>query len=128
VAHARVLVVDDDAGIRDLIKFRLESAGHEVLTASNGEEGLATALREHPGLVLLDVAMPKMDGIEVCKRLRADADMQLVPIVLITARSEESDVEVGFAAGADDYVTKPFSPRQLMERLEAILERASTID
>jgi DNA-binding response OmpR family regulator len=120
----KVLVVDDDAHIRELVKMKLQSAGHEVITANDGEEGYATAVSTQPGLVLLDIAMPKMTGLEVCEKLRAEPSTATLPIVLITARSSESDVEKGFAVGADDYITKPFSPRELLTRLEAILERA----
>jgi DNA-binding response OmpR family regulator len=120
----KVLVVDDDAHIRELVQMKLQGAGHEVITANDGEEGLARARNEGPGLVLLDIAMPKLTGLEVCEALRADPATANLPIVLITARSGEVDVERGFAAGADDYITKPFSPRELLHRLEAILERA----
>jgi DNA-binding response OmpR family regulator len=120
----KVLVVDDDPHIRELVRMKLQSAGHEVITAEDGQEGYDTALRELPGLVLLDIAMPRMTGLEVCEKLRNEESTANLPIVLITARSSESDVEKGFAAGADDYITKPFSPRELLARLEAILERA----
>lgn len=119
----KVLVVDDDPHIRELVKMKLQSAGHDVITAVDGQDGLDTALREQPGLVLLDIAMPKLTGLEVCEKLRAEPSTAQLPIVLITARSSEADVEKGFAAGADDYITKPFSPRELLARLEAILER-----
>jgi len=120
----KVLVVDDDQHIRELVRMKLQSAGHEVITAVDGEEGYNLAVQELPGLVLLDIAMPKMTGLEVCEKLREGASTSTLPIVLITARSSESDVEKGFAAGADDYITKPFSPRELLARLEAILERS----
>ena len=120
----KILVVDDDAHIRDLVRIKLQTSGHEVITANDGEEGLATALRELPGLALLDIAMPRLTGLDVCRQLRDNPTTAMMPIVLITARSSESDVEAGFAAGADDYITKPFSPRDLVTRLEAIFERA----
>jgi DNA-binding response OmpR family regulator len=120
----KVLVVDDDPHIRELVRMKLQSAGHDVITAEDGQEGYDTAVREVPGLVLLDIAMPRMTGLEVCQKLRETATTADLPIVLITARSSESDVEKGFAAGADDYITKPFSPRELLARLEVILERA----
>jgi DNA-binding response OmpR family regulator len=118
-----VLVVDDDSDIRELVTFKLEQMGYTVLSEKDGEGGLAAALSEKPDLILLDVMMPKLTGIEVCQRLRDDATTAGIPVILITAKAQEVDVERGFAAGADDYIVKPFSPRELATRVEAVLSR-----
>lgn len=118
-----VLVVDDDPDIRELVAFKLTQMGHTVTTENDGEGGLAAAIQEKPDLILLDVMMPKLTGIEVCQRLRDDPKTSGVPVILITAKAQEVDVERGFAAGADDYIVKPFSPRELASRVEAVLGR-----
>ncbi len=120
-----VLVVDDDPDIRELVAFKLEQLGHQVTTENDGEGGLAVALAMVPDLILLDVMMPKLTGIEVCQKLRDEASTASVPIILITAKAQEMDVERGFAAGADDYIVKPFSPRELASRVEAVFARQS---
>jgi len=118
---ARVLVVDDDATIRDVLRRYLERAGHEVVLAEDGPRALATAGQAGPDLVVLDVMLPGLDGIEVCRRLRA---MSPVPVVMLTALGEEDDRVLGLEVGADDYVTKPFSPRELVLRVDAVLRRS----
>ena len=118
-----VLVVDDDPDIRELVAFKVEQMGHSVATENDGEAGLAAALANVPDLILLDVMMPKLTGIEVCQKLRDDPLTVDVPIILITAKAQEADVERGFAAGADDYIVKPFSPRELASRVEAVFAR-----
>lgn len=118
-----VLVVDDDPDIRELIAFKLEQMGHSVTSEKDGEGGLAAAMESRPDLVLLDVMMPKLTGIEVCQKLREEASTAGIPVILITAKAQEVDVERGFAAGADDYIVKPFSPRELATRVEAVLSR-----
>jgi DNA-binding response OmpR family regulator len=118
-----VLVAEDDADILDLVVFDLEDEGYEVLTARNGEEAIALALERHPDLVLLDVAMPGIDGYEVTRRLRAEETTHGTPVVLLTARAQVKDVIAGFEAGANDYVTKPFRPDELRTRLHAALGR-----
>lgn len=115
-----ILVVDDEKAIGDILKINLEKEGYAVLIASDGEEGLALALEANPDLVLLDVMLPKMDGFEVCKKIRQKSE---VPVVMLTARSEEIDKILGLELGADDYVTKPFSVRELMARVKANLRR-----
>lgn len=117
---ATVLLVDDDPKIRDLLRLYVEREGHRALFAADGEAALDTALRARPDLVLLDVMLPGLDGFEVCRRIR---DMSDVPILLLTARSGEGDKVVGLDMGADDYVVKPFSPRELMARVRALLRR-----
>ncbi len=119
-----VLVADDDADVRELVVFRLERAGLEVITAADGEEALATALERRPAVCVIDVMMPKLDGYEVTERLREVAGRDEIRILLLTASVEEAAVERGFKAGADDYVKKPFSPAELADRVAASLENA----
>jgi two-component system phosphate regulon response regulator PhoB len=119
-----VLVVDDDPDIRDIARLKLEQAGLQVLTEADGEAGLAAALQTVPDLLLLDWMMPRMTGIEVCRRLRETPQTANVPIILLTAKAQEADIERGFAAGANDYIVKPFSPRELVIRVNAALARS----
>jgi two-component system phosphate regulon response regulator PhoB len=118
-----ILVADDDMDIRDLVAFKLEQAGFDVTAVDNGLAALTAARLEPPDLVVLDVMMPGMSGIDVCRELRNDRSTSGLPIILLTARAQEGDVEVGFGAGADDYIVKPFSPRELVTRVEAVLAR-----
>lgn len=118
-----VLVAEDEEDILDLVVFDLEDEGYDVLTARNGEEAIALALERHPDLILLDVAMPGLDGYEVTRRLRANESTRGTPVVLLTARAQVRDVIAGFEAGANDYVTKPFRPDELRTRLHAALGR-----
>jgi DNA-binding response OmpR family regulator len=117
---ATVLLVDDDPKIRELLRLYIEREGHRTVAAADGEMALASALRQRPDLVVLDVMLPGLDGFEVCRRIRETSD---VPILLLTARSGDSDKVVGLDLGADDYVVKPFSPRELMARVRALLRR-----
>ncbi|MDT0165752.1 response regulator transcription factor [Actinotalea sp. AC32] len=117
----RVLVVDDDATIRDVVRRYLERAGHEVLLAVDGPGALRLAATGRPDLVVLDLMLPGMGGLEVCRRLRATTP---VPVVMVTARTDEADRIAGLELGADDYVGKPFSPRELVLRVEAVLRRS----
>ncbi len=119
-----VLVVDDEEDIRNLLAYQLGREGYVVRTAATGEEAVELAPRIAPCLVLLDLMLPGMPGTEVCRRLRADVVTAATPIIMLTARGEEIDRVVGFEVGADDYVTKPFSPRELMLRVRAILRRS----
>ncbi|HKN93423.1 MAG TPA: response regulator [Thermoleophilaceae bacterium] len=121
----RILVVDDDADIRDMLQFKLAKAGYEVHTEEDGETGLAAARDLQPDLILLDWMMPRLTGPEVCRELRAADDTARVPVILLTAKAQEADVQRGFATGADDYISKPFSPRELMSRVQALLARAA---
>ncbi|GII24548.1 response regulator transcription factor [Planosporangium mesophilum] len=118
-----ILIADDDPDIRDLIAFKLEQAGYDVIAVDNGLAALSAARETPPDLAVLDVMMPGMSGIDVCRELRGNAPTATLPIILLTARAQEGDVEVGFGAGADDYVVKPFSPRELVSRVEAVLAR-----
>ncbi|HHG84618.1 MAG TPA: response regulator, partial [Bacteroidetes bacterium] len=117
----KILVVEDEAAIRYLLEQNLEFEGYEVLTAEDGEAGLKLAETESPDLVLLDLMLPKMSGIEVCKRMRTTGND--VPIIMLTARGEQIDKVVGLKTGADDYVTKPFDIMELSARIEAIFRR-----
>lgn len=118
----KILVVDDDPRLRDLVTLALERAGHTTITAANGAQALTHAMRESPDLIVLDIGLPEMDGLEVCRRIRARAQ---TPILFLTARADEVDRIVGLELGADDYVTKPFSPRELVARVQAILKRSA---
>jgi DNA-binding response OmpR family regulator len=118
-----VLVADDDDDIRDLVAFRLDRAGYEVVRASDGEQALALAKEHRPDLAVLDVMMPKLTGYDVTRELRANAETSQIPVILLTARVQEADVARGFEAGADDYVKKPFSPQELKARVQAVLAR-----
>ena len=119
-----ILVVDNEADIRSLIELNLELEGYDVAIASDGEEALAQALAVRPSLILLDVMMPKLDGFEVCRRLRADARTSAIPIILLTARGLTVDKVVGLTAGADDYIIKPFDALELLARVRTTLRRA----
>jgi DNA-binding response OmpR family regulator len=118
-----VLVADDDADIRDLVAFKLEQAGLEVVAVEDGQAALEQARARRPILAVLDVSMPGLSGIDVCRMLRADPATAGMLIIMLTARVQEKDVEGGFSAGADDYVTKPFSPRDLVARIQSLLSR-----
>jgi two-component system, OmpR family, response regulator MtrA len=122
-AERMVLVADDDADVRELIVFRLERAGYRVLTAGDGERAVELALAERPDICVIDVMMPKLDGYGVTERLRAAGELDGMPIMLLTASVEDAAVDRGFAAGADEYVKKPFSHRELLDRIERALER-----
>jgi DNA-binding response OmpR family regulator len=120
-----ILVVDDEVKIIRLTRDYLENAGFGVLSAGNGEDALAIAWAEKPDLVVLDLGLPDMDGLDVCRRLRISTN---TPIIMLTARDEESDKLVGLELGADDYITKPFSPKELVARVRAVLRRAEAAD
>jgi DNA-binding response OmpR family regulator len=119
-----VLVADDDMDILDLVSFRLDEAGFDVVQAHDGQEALDVAIEQHPDLCVLDVMMPRIDGYEVTRRLRGNDTTETIPVILLTARAQEADVEDGFHAGATDYMRKPFSPEELRARVQAALGRA----
>ena len=121
---ARILVIDDEQDIRELVTFKLSRMGHDVTSHADGEAGLAAARDIQPDLILVDWMMPRLTGIEVCVALRAESEFAHTPIILLTARAQESDLQRGFAAGASDYVVKPFSPRELATRVTAALTRS----
>ena len=119
----KILIADDDPDILDLAAFKLEQAGFDVVAVDNGLSALSAAHDEEPDLLVLDIMMPGMSGIDICRSLRADPSTSSVPVILLTSRGKEDDVEIGFTAGADDYVVKPFSPRELVSRVEAVVAR-----
>ncbi|MBC7171237.1 MAG: response regulator transcription factor, partial [Polyangiaceae bacterium] len=119
-------MVEDEIDLAELLSFNLRQAGHTVLSVHNGSTGLAEIRRQRPDLVVLDLMLPDIGGLEVCRRLRRDKETARIPVLMLTAKGEEMDRVVGFEVGADDYVTKPFSPRELLLRVDAILRRAQT--
>ncbi|WP_256011519.1 response regulator transcription factor [Desertivirga xinjiangensis] len=121
----KILIVDDEPDIRELIEYNLKKEGYQVFTASNGQEGVSEAKKNHPDLIILDIMMPKMDGIEACRILRTMNDFKNTFMVFLTARSEEYSEIAGFNVGADDYIAKPIKPRALVSRINAILRRNS---
>jgi DNA-binding response OmpR family regulator len=120
---ATVLVVDDDPVIQRLLQVNFEMEDYEVLTAGDGVEGLEMARAEHPDIVLLDIMMPKMNGLEVCSALKGDDATKAIPIILLSAKAQAADLQAGQDTGADDYVTKPFDPLELLDKVSAILKK-----
>lgn len=123
---SRILIVDDEPDVLELLRFNLKEAGFDVVTADNGNDALQKTRQEHPDLVVLDLMIPEIDGLEVCKCLRADASTAAIPILILTAKSAEIDRVLGLEFGADDYVTKPFSPRELILRIKNVIRRRQT--
>ena len=119
----RVLIVEDDKDIVELVRYNLEKEGYQTAVAADGLTALSTLRRTPPDLVLLDLMLPKLPGLEVCREIRRDQSLNRLPILMLTARGEEADRVVGLEMGADDYVTKPFSPRELVARIKALLRR-----
>jgi len=119
----KILIVEDEHDILQLVKLYLEKEGFRTVAAKTGTEGLQYAKQEKPDLVVLDLMLPEIDGLEVCKRLRSAPETAMLPIIMLTAKAEESDTIVGLELGADDYVTKPFSPKTLVARIKALLRR-----
>src|SRR5436309_4156449 len=122
--QGRVLVVEDERDVADLIRYNLTKEGYDVVVAPTGSDALKQAREVHPDLVLLDIMVPQLNGWEVCRRLKQDADTKNIPVIMVTGRVEEGDKVLGFEMGADDYVTKPFSPRELLARIRAVARRA----
>ena len=120
---ARILVADDDVDIRELVEFKLSTMGHEIIAVGDGAAAIEACRAQTPDLAVLDVMMPGVSGLDAIKVIRADPQLHSIPVILLTARAQESDVETGFDSGADDYITKPFSPRELGSRVEALLGR-----
>ena len=121
-----VVVVEDEADIQDVIAYNLKRDGYEVLTASRGDEGLSLIQAKMPDLVILDLMLPGIDGLTICQQLRTDPKTKNLPIIILSAKEEEADVVIGLGFGADDYVPKPFSPRELLARVKAVLRRSSS--
>jgi len=124
MAKAKILVVDDEEDILRLVEYNLQQNGYQAICAATGEEALHAARTEQPGLIILDLMLPGMDGLEVCSTLKNDPPTSAIPILMLTAKGEESDIVAGLELGADDYVTKPFNPRVLIARVRALLRRA----
>lgn len=125
-AKQKILIVDDEPDILELVEYNLKKEGYQVFSANNGQEGIAMAKKVHPDLIILDVMMPKMDGIEACRLMRAIPEFKNTFMVFLTARSEEYSEIAGFNVGADDYIAKPIKPRALVSRINAILRRNAT--
>jgi len=123
MARASILVVDDEEDIRELVRYNLARHGYDVVAVASGEAALSAARARPPDLVVLDLMLPGLDGLEVCKQLKQESRTAHVPVVMLTAKGEEADVVAGLELGADDYVTKPFSPRVLAARVKAVLRR-----
>ncbi len=119
-----ILVVDDEEDIRELVRYNLDKGGFSVICGASGEEGLSLAKDTHPAAIVLDIMLPGIDGLEVCRRLKGDADLQNIPIVMLSAKGEEADIVAGLELGADDYVAKPFSPSVLIARVRNVLRRS----
>jgi len=124
----KILIVEDEKDIVKMLDYNLKKEGFRVISVSDGEDALDAACKEHPDLVLLDLMLPGMDGLEVCKALKKEDKTAGIPIIMLTAKAQESDKVVGLELGADDYVTKPFSPRELIARVKAVLRRAKEKD
>src|SRR6056297_2180479 len=124
MANETILIVDDEADILQLIKYNLEKEGYRTICTTSGEHALIEAKRHVPDLIVLDLMLPGVDGIEVCTRIRATETTKTVPILMVTAKSDESDIITGLEVGADDYITKPFSPKVFVARVRAILRRS----
>jgi len=123
-----ILIVEDEKDIVKMLEYNLKKEGFNTLSAMDGEDALDMATRRHPDLILLDLMLPGMDGLEVCKKLRQEAKTSLLPVIMLTAKSQEADKIVGLELGADDYLTKPFSPRELIARIKAVLRRVKEKD
>ena len=126
--QGRVLVVEDERDVADLIRYNLTKEGYDVVVAPTGSDALKQAREVHPDLVLLDIMVPQLNGWEVCRRLKADVETKNIPVIMVTGRVEEGDKVLGFEMGADDYVTKPFSPRELLARIRAVARRGRAGD
>jgi two-component system alkaline phosphatase synthesis response regulator PhoP len=123
MARAKVLVVDDEEYIQHILNFSFGAEGYEVVTASDGEEGVSKAREEKPDIIVMDIMMPKMDGYEACKQIKTDPQTKDIPVILLTAKGRDADRKLGTEVGADDYVVKPFSPGRLIERVEGIMKK-----
>jgi DNA-binding response OmpR family regulator len=122
---AKILIAEDERDIRDLVAFTLRFAGHEVVAVGNGEEAVEAARQEMPDLILMDVRMPRMTGYEACEKMKADSQLQKIPVVFLSAKGQESEIRTGLDAGADEYLLKPFAPSDLTVRVSELLEKYS---
>ncbi len=121
----KILVIEDDANILELLAYNLSKESYVVKQAESGERGIGMAKKERPDLILLDLMLPKVDGLEVCRTLKGDPETKGIPIIMVTAKGEESDIVCGLEMGADDYITKPFRPKELVARVRSVLRRAA---
>ncbi len=120
---AKIVIAEDEPDIRELIAFTLRFAGYEVITGNNGEEGCQLTRSERPDLVMLDVRMPKLTGYEACKRIKSEPELAAIPVIFLSAKGQENEIEQGLAAGAEEYLLKPFAPDQLVDRVKAVLAK-----
>src|SRR5258708_2051 len=120
-----ILVIDDEKDLIELVRYNLEKEGFDVIAATDGQSGIEVVKKHRPDLVVLDLMMPGLDGLQVCQQLRADPRAGRIPVIMLTARATEADRIVGLELGADDYITKPFSPREVLARIKAVLRRSS---
>ena len=125
---SKIVVIEDEVDILEVINYNLSKEGFDVCSALDGEEGLALIKKEAPDLVLLDLMLPGLDGIEICRKLKTDYSTHSIPIIMVTAKGEESDIVLGLGMGADDYMVKPFRPRELMARIRSVLRRGDFIE
>ena len=124
MANERILIVDDEEDVLELVRYNLDRSGYQIITASSGEEALSKARKNSLDLIILDLMLPGIDGLEVCKKLKGDVKTEHIPIIMLTAKGDESDIVTGLELGAEDYITKPFSPKVLVARVRRILHRA----
>lgn len=120
---AKILIAEDERDIRNLLAFTLQFAGHQVIATADGAEALEAARRDMPDLIVLDIRMPRMSGYEACKQIKAEDTLKHIPIVFLTAKGQEAELQAGYALGAEEYIIKPFAPDQLTERLQAVLAK-----
>lgn len=125
MSKSKILVIEDEEAIQELLRYNLTKEGYEASCVAHGEEGLKRAKSESPDLILLDLMLPGIDGLEVCRRLKSDPQTEQIKVLMLTAKGEEADIVVGLEMGADDYVVKPFSPRVLLARIKAVLRRGA---
>ena len=123
MADEKILIIEDDQDILEMLEYNLREEGYDTFSALNGKDGIALAKKEQPNLIILDIMLPILDGFEVCRMLKSDEIAAQIPVIILSAKSQETDKIVGLELGADDYVTKPFSPRELIARIRAILRR-----
>jgi two-component system phosphate regulon response regulator PhoB len=123
MANEKILIVDDEEDVLELVRYNLDKNGYKVETAATGEQAIAKARAKLPDLIILDLMLPGIDGLDVCKKLKDDTKTQNIPVIMLTAKGEETDVVTGLELGADDYVTKPFSPKVLVARIRRVLQR-----
>jgi phosphate regulon transcriptional regulator PhoB len=128
VSKKKIVIIEDEPDILEVLSYNLKREGYEILTATDGNHGLALVRKEVPDMVLLDLMLPGMDGVEICSSIKKDPQTQNTLIIMVTAKGEESDIVLGLGVGADDYITKPFSPKELIARVKAVMRRGVMVD